>query len=78
MNSINNEQKIGYKKTKLGWILSALHICRNLSGKDIIKSFPRNVDKSEVSMYICTNRTRHASRQISVPGRVFYFYGYAV
>jgi hypothetical protein len=26
--------------------------------------------------YICTNSTRHASRQISVPGRVFFFMGY--
>ena len=29
-------------------------------------------------VYLYTNSTRHASRQISVPGRVFYFIGYAV
>gem|GEM_PF-6040087 len=28
--------------------------------------------------YFCTNRTRHASRQISVPGRVLFFVGYAI
>ena len=28
--------------------------------------------------YICNNSTRHASRQISVPGRVFFFSGYAL
>jgi hypothetical protein len=36
------------------------------------------VDKSQDLHYICINSTRHASRQISVPGRVFYFTGYAV
>lgn len=38
------------------------------------KSFPHGVENSIKFTYIYINSTRHASRQISVPGRVFFFY----
>ena len=41
-------------------------------------SFPHIVGKLNIIPYICSNRTRHASHKNSVPGRVLYFYGYAV
>ena len=41
------------------------------------KIYPQNVDNNAMNTYIYTNSTRHASRQISVPGRVLYFIGYA-
>jgi len=43
------------------------------------KIHPRKVDNNVLITYIYTNSTRHASHQISVPGRVFYFFiGYAI
>lgn len=38
-----------------------------------LKKCPYNLDILTFCTYICNNSTRHASRQISVPGRVFYF-----
>lgn len=38
-----------------------------------LKKHPKNLDIMTFCTYICNNSTRHASRQISVPGRVFYF-----
>ena len=38
-----------------------------------LKKCPNNLDFMTFCKYVCSNRTRHASRQISVPGRVFYF-----
>jgi hypothetical protein len=38
---------------------------------------PQKVDNNAWITYIHINSTRHASLQISVPGRVLYFIGYA-
>ncbi|KGE86863.1 MAG: hypothetical protein ACE362_11510 [Phaeodactylibacter xiamenensis] len=41
----------------------------------LLKKCPNKLDIMTFCTYIYSNSTRHASRQISVPGRVFYFIG---
>lgn len=47
-----------------------IHICKVFGCH-----LPRRIDYNGKTCYLCTNSTRHATRKISVPGRVLFFYG---
>lgn len=49
-------------------------VCANqLSGLPIVDKLLIPLDINDLCTYVCGNSSRHASRQISAPGRLFFY-----
>lgn len=52
---------------------STLANCGEMSSLPIVDKLLIPLDINDPCTYVCTNSSRHASRQISAPGRLFFY-----